>query len=59
VKRPTWDLPEVLTPGALITAFVALVASAIWDDDTLMYAAGVALLIDAAKVHVGRKLRER
>jgi hypothetical protein len=59
VRRPTWDLGEVLTPGALIMAFVAVVASALWDNDTLMYAAGVALLIDAAKVHVGRKLRER
>lgn len=59
MRRPTWDLAEVLTPGALIMAFVAVVASALWDDDTLMYAAGVALLINAAEVHIGRKLRER
>jgi uncharacterized membrane protein YfcA len=59
VRRPFWDLGEVFTPGALIVAFVAVVGSALWDDDTLMNAAGVALLIDAAKVHVGRKLRER
>jgi hypothetical protein len=59
VRRPTWDLAEVFTPGALVVAFVAVVASAIWDTDVPMHAAGVALLIDAAQVHVGRKLRER
>lgn len=58
MKRPSWDLGEAFTPGALIVAFASVVVSAILDTDVVMHGAGLALLIDAAHVHIGRKLRE-
>lgn len=59
MRRPSWDVTDVFSPGALAMAFAAVIISSIWDVDTLMNAAGVTLLLDATKVHIERKLRER
>jgi hypothetical protein len=53
------DLPEVLSPMALVLAFSMLALSAITDNDAPTYGAGVGLLIDAFFVRVRVGLRER
>jgi len=53
------DLPQVLSPQALVLAMLALAWSAIVNDESCMYGAGVGLLIDAAMLRVAAGLRRR
>lgn len=57
-RRPTFDLPSVLTPHALLGAMLMIVLAALVDDDGWMHAAGAGLLIDAAFLRVYVALRE-
>jgi len=53
------DLPQVLSPQALVAAMLVLALSAIVNDDSYLYGAAVGLLIDAAVLRVAAGLRRR
>jgi len=57
-RRLIFDIPQVVTPQALVGAMLAIMLAAIFDDDAWMYGAGFGLLINAAMVRVGVGLRK-
>lgn len=56
--RLVFDIPQVLSPHALMGAMFMIALAALTNDDSWMRAAGIGLLIDAAFMRVRAGLRE-
>lgn len=56
--RLVFDLPQVLSPLALVTAMLAVALAAITESDGWMGGAAIGLLVDALITRVSNGLRE-